>query len=278
MALSGDGGDELWAGYPRHRVELREGSARQRARARAGAIWPRGSASCLPLSVKGARSLRHLALPRRMRARSKHGYRHVRRARQARALLRRLRARRCATPIRSHRSAGAYAACQSPDPLDRALYVDVKTYLVDDILTKVDRMSMAVSLEARVPLLDHRLIEFAARGAVFAQAAATGVSKSLLRKVLERRCAAHDPRRPQARLHGAGCANGSADPWRGWRRSCCSTADCSDRGIFEAHTVAAALERASRGRRDHRHRLWTLVMLELWFRQFTDGSRRAAAA
>src|SRR5262249_10190358 len=56
----------------------------------------------------------------------------------------------------------AHAACASPDPLDRALYVDVNTYLVDDIMTKVDRMSMAVALEAREPLLDHRLLEFAA--------------------------------------------------------------------------------------------------------------------
>ena len=56
----------------------------------------------------------------------------------------------------------AYASCASPDPVDRALYVDVKTYLVDDIMTKVDKMSMAVSLESREPLLDHKLLEFAA--------------------------------------------------------------------------------------------------------------------
>ena len=70
---------------------------------------------------------------------------------------------RRATPIRSPRSATSTRAARSRDPLDRALYVDVNTYMVDDILTKVDRMSMAVSLEAREPLLDHKLLEFAAR-------------------------------------------------------------------------------------------------------------------
>ena len=87
-------------------------------------------------------------------------------------------------PFASFRA--AYAACQSPDPLDRSMYVDVKTYLADDILTKVDKMSMAVSLEARVPLLDHKLIEFAARVPSSLKLRG-GTSKYLLRQALDRR-------------------------------------------------------------------------------------------
>src|SRR5207302_9710535 len=79
-----------------------------------------------------------------------------------------------------------YNRCGSPDAIDRALYVDVHTYMVDDILTKVDRMSMAVSLEGREPLLDHRLLEFAAR-VPSSLKLRHGRGKYLLRKVLDRR-------------------------------------------------------------------------------------------
>src|SRR5207248_8858344 len=90
----------------------------------------------------------------------------------------------------------ACAAGPSADPLDRAMYVDVKTYLVDDIMTKVDRMSMAVSLEAREPLLDHRLLEFAAT-VPSALKLRGGRSKYLLRRLVERRLPASIVNRPK---------------------------------------------------------------------------------
>src|SRR5207248_11170566 len=80
----------------------------------------------------------------------------------------------------------AYDSCPSPDPIDRALYVDVKTYLVDDIMTKVDKMSMAVSLESREPLLEHELLAFAASVPATLKIR-DGRGKELLRCVLRRR-------------------------------------------------------------------------------------------
>src|SRR5207253_3326572 len=90
----------------------------------------------------------------------------------------------------------AYRRCGSADPLDRALYVDVHTYMVDDILTKVDRMSMAVSLEAREPLLDHRLLEFAA-SVPSSLKLKDGRTKYLLRRLVERRLPASIVNRPK---------------------------------------------------------------------------------
>ena len=278
VALSGDGGDELWAGYPWHRVERWEHIARRWLGA-GGSIVGRAAAH-VPLSVKGARSLRHLAFSPAEACARKHGYGQFE-----------LEARRAlysgdfagavadVDPFASFRQ--AYNACSSSDPLDRTMYVDVKTYLADDILAKVDRMSMAVALEARVPLLDHTLLEFAAT--VPASLKLTrGRSKHLLRRLLEKRIPKSIVERPK---------HGFEAPIGAWLRGPLAPmvddlfldGRMSHRGVFD-HTTITRLWREHRsGARDHRHRLWSLVMLELWFRQFVDGpisrpSREEAAA
>src|SRR3546814_8308452 len=75
------------------------------------------------------------------------------------------------------------AGARARDPLDRAQYADIRIWLPGDILTKTDRMSMAVSLEAREPLLDHRLVEFAARLPV-AQRIRGNSGKYLMKKAM----------------------------------------------------------------------------------------------
>ena len=268
VALSGDGGDELWAGYARHRMERLESQAR-RWLGRTGAAAAGQLAQFLPLSVKGARSLRHLALPPAEACAQKHVY-----GLFEQGVRDRLYTPDFASMVRGHDPLSSfrthYARCASPDPMDRALVVDVQTYLLDDILTKVDKMSMAVSLEARVPLLDHKLVEFAASVPIDLKLH-SGRTKHLLRRFLEKRIPRDILERPK---HGFEAPTGE---WlRGRLAPMASDLLLSptfhQRGIFSPAMVGRLWAEHQSGRRDHRHRLWSLLMLELWFREFVDGS------
>jgi asparagine synthase (glutamine-hydrolysing) len=273
VALSGDGGDELWAGYARHRVEAWEQTARRWlgpiGRTIAGRVG-----GALPLGVKGARSLRHLALPPAEACARKHAYGLFESdARGALYSVDFATEVRNADPFAGFRL--AYDSCSSPDPLDRALYVDVKTYLADDIMTKVDRMSMAVSLEAREPLLDHKLLEFAAAVPASLKLK-NGRSKHLLRRLLERRIPKAIVDRPK---HGFEAPTGEwlRGPLAPMVDSLLVDGRLRARGIFDDRAVASLWRQHRDGRQDHRHRLWSLVMLELWFRQYVDGRASRAA-
>jgi len=270
VALSGDGGDELWAGYARHRVEQWEATAREWLGPTGG--WIAGTlATNLPLAVKGARSLRSLALTPADACAQKHAYGLFEAPGDfysydfAQAV-------RGADPFAGFRT--AYRACASPDPLDRALYVDVKTYLVDDILTKVDKMSMAVSLESREPLLDHKLLEFAAT-VPSSLKLKNGRSKHLLRRLLERRVPRQIVDRPK-RGFEAPIGEWLRGPLAPMTDALLLDGQLKGRGVFDETAVARMWREHRDGVCDHRHRLWSLVMLELWFRQFVDSARPAA--
>jgi asparagine synthase (glutamine-hydrolysing) len=166
VALSGDGGDENFAGYRRYfydRLENRlRGAMPSAIRAplfgALGALYPK--ADWLPQVFRAKTLLQNLSYS------PVEGYfnslTHFRPAMKRQLLSKDF-----------QRSLGGYdslsvfeehwARCNSKDPLSRVQYLDFKTYLVDDILTKVDRASMAHSLEVRVPVLDHKVVELAAR-------------------------------------------------------------------------------------------------------------------
>jgi asparagine synthase (glutamine-hydrolysing) len=283
VALSGDGGDELWAGYARHRVEQREHRVRGLLGSASAAVGQ--AARVVPLGLKGVRSLRHLAHAPEQALALKHEYGMFdgvwRRTLYDEGFRRLVGEVDPLAPFRAR-----YHACRSPDPLDRAMYVDVHTYLPDDILTKVDRMSMAVSLESREPLLDHRLLEFAARVPASLKLR-DGVSKFLLRRLL----AARLP--PSVLARGK---QGFEAPIREWLRGplqpmlqdLVGGKRSLERGVFAPTVVRRLLDEHRRGVADHRHRLWQLLMLELWFERFVDqdgwpawqgpGTRAAVAA
>jgi asparagine synthase (glutamine-hydrolysing) len=232
-------------------------------------------AARLPLSVKFARSLRHLAMTPAQACAQKHAYGLFDWVRQSLYSADFAETVRDVDPFAGFRL--AYQSCPSNDPLDRALYVDVKTYLVDDIMTKVDRMSMAVSLEAREPLLDHRLLEFAATVPTGLKLK-NGRTKYLLRRLLERRLPASIVDRPK---------QGFEAPTGEWLRGPLAPmvndllfdGKLRDRGIFNEAALGTIWRAHRDGTEDHRHRLWSLLMLEFWFRRFGDSAttdRRAA--
>jgi asparagine synthase (glutamine-hydrolysing) len=147
-------------------------------------------------------------------------------------------------------------------------------------------MSMAVSLESREPLLDHRLLEFAARVPASLKLR-DGVSKFLLRRLL----AARLP--PTVLARGK---QGFEAPIREWLRGplqpmlhdLVGGKRSLERGVFAPAVVRRLLDEHRTGAADHRHRLWQLLMLELWFERFVDqdgwpawqgpGTRAAVAA
>jgi asparagine synthase (glutamine-hydrolysing) len=158
---------------------------------------------------------------------------------------------------------------QASDGLSQLLYLDTKTYLVSDILTKVDRMSMATSLEVRVPLLDHELVEWVT-------ALAPGwkmrgkQQKYLLRKLAERLAVpAEVLNRPK---------QGFALPLKHWMRNelkeliqtLLLEPRTLQRGYFNPDSVRQILDEHFNGRRNQSGVIWRLLMLELWHRNFLD--------
>jgi asparagine synthase (glutamine-hydrolysing) len=140
-------------------------------------------------------------------------------------------------------------------------------------MTKVDKMSMAVSLESREPLLDHKLLEFAAR-VPSSLKLKNGQGKYLLRRLLERRIPKAIVDRPK---HGFEAPIGEwlRGPLAPMTDALLGDGRMRDRGVFDDRAIASLWAEHRDGKQDHRHRLWSLVMLELWFREFVDGNAAA---
>ena len=154
------------------------------------------------------------------------------------------------------------------DPLSRVLYVDFKTWLANDILVKVDRMSMACSLEVRAPLLDHKIVEFAARLPASLKYRGS-VSKYLLKRHLEGRL-------PQAVVHRP--KQGFELPLAGWLRGelrevaydLLFSRQAVGRGYVRPQAVKGIWDAHQRRSRNHAAQIWALMVLELWHRAYLD--------
>jgi len=157
---------------------------------------------------------------------------------------------------------------KSSAPLDSLLYIDSKTYLPGDILTKVDRMSMAVSLEARVPLLDHKLIEFVTRIPASMKLAGHE-TKHLFKKAIADLVPAEIISRPKQGF-GVPIQTWINQQLRERIRETLNDPRTLQRGYVSRSHVELLLDEHERGRRDHAMGLWSLLMLELWHRQYAD--------
>jgi asparagine synthase (glutamine-hydrolysing) len=159
---------------------------------------------------------------------------------------------------------------QNKDKITRRQYLDTKTYLPGDILTKVDRTSMMVSLEARVPLLDHKLVEFAAK--IPARIKIKGRKrKYLFKKAAERILPKEVIYRPKMGF-AVPIAEWIKTEWQDMSQELLLSKRALARKNFNPSFVTRLINEHKRGRRNHDMLLWTLMVLELWYRQFIDYS------
>jgi len=161
-----------------------------------------------------------------------------------------------------------FARANGSGVIDAALLADTMTYLPNDLLVKVDIASMAVSLEARSPFLDHHLIEFAA--SLPENLKLRGLTtKYLLKNVLKKILPAENLTR---RKMGFGVPIGHwfRGSLRGFLQETLLSEKALGRDLFNPASVSRIVEEHVSGRRDHAHQLWTLLMLELWFQRFID--------
>lgn len=268
VALSGDGGDENFAGYRRYKWHMREERLR--------ALLPAGLRRPLFGSLGKAYPKLDWA-PRIFRAKTTfqslamdtvEGYFHgvsvipspLRDRLLSAAFKRRLQGYNALHVFRSHQ-----AQSSTQHPLHLIQYIDLKTYLAGGILTKVDRASMAHGLEVREPLLDHKLIEWTSSLPSHMKLR-RGESKYLLKKSLEDRLPRNILYRPK---------QGFSVPVAGWfrnelrneLRSALLGSAMADCGIFNERTIRQLVDEHQSGLGDHSAALWSLVMFEAFLRQ-----------
>jgi len=287
VALSGDAGDELFGGYNRHvwggqlnaRFEKMPAPVRQMLGALLSAVAPEPVGSLARLA--------HPLLPSRLRAR-RIGDQAAKLARVIRSasfdqmyqLLCSIDSDPMQTVLQSEEKADwsteEMAKVRVPlDPLDRMTLADSLSYLTDDILQKVDRAAMAVSLETRIPFLDKDIVEFAARIPPDMKVRA-GRGKWLVRQVLYKHVPPALIDRPKAGF------SIPLDDWlrgslKSWASDLLSPERLRRKGLFNASRVEEKVGEHMSGRRNHGYWLWNVLMAQAWCEEWCQGNKPSVA-
>jgi len=166
-------------------------------------------------------------------------------------------------------------ACDSSGTLDRFLYCDIHSRLVDDLLVKGDRMSMGAGVEARVPFLDHKVVEFAA--SLPQRLKVSGLGSKIVLKRLAERYLPRDAIYRRKVGFTVPLTRWFAGPWRGLVNDVLLSDRCLDRAYYDADVVRRIVEDHVQGRVDREQGIWLMLALEIWHRLFVDedGSENA---
>jgi asparagine synthase (glutamine-hydrolysing) len=166
--------------------------------------------------------------------------------------------------------ATALAAASGRDQVTRAMVADLLTYLPGDLLVKVDLASMAHSLECRGPFLDHRVVELAVGMSLDRKIRLrSGRSKVVLKQAFSDLLPAAIQKRPKMGF-GVPISRWFRRELKGELRAVLLDPVCLGRGFFRPEVIGRLVAEHIEGRREHSHRLWALLMLELWFRTHLD--------
>jgi asparagine synthase (glutamine-hydrolysing) len=267
VALSGDAGDELFGGYQRYFISQRLSPKITR--------WPIGLRRGFARGIEGIGADRWDALYHALtvgRGKKLVGDRALKLA----SLIRE------ATPLEIYRN--LLSAWDRPSsvlkdareyilPLsnptvgklslvEQMMYLDLITYLPGDILTKVDRASMAVGLEARVPFLDPQVVEFAWRLPI-TKKVSDGIGKRIIRDLVYRYVPKSLMDRPKMGF-GVPIEEWLRGPLRAWAQSLLSPAQVQASGYFDVKVVQSVWDRHLTGRHNEQARLWPILMFEAW--------------
>jgi asparagine synthase (glutamine-hydrolysing) len=283
VALTGDAGDELFAGYDRYRA-IALASLMERLPAGPRRVLQGPLARALPVSTRAKTPMRKVRRwleaigeepePRYLRWVCQFDEA-SRVALYSDAWIERLAQAGASQPEAADPASvltRAFAAASRRDPVTRAMAADLLTYLPGDLLVKVDLASMAHSLECRGPFLDHRVVELAMAMPIGRKLRLrNGRSKAILKQAFAESLPPAILNRPKMGF-GVPVDRWFRGPLKDELRSVLLDPVSLNRGLFRREAIATLIDEHVQNKRDHAYKLWTLLILELWFRNHIDAA------